>query len=55
MQYLLLYYDLRMKKYVYRIFGNIEDCYKFRIRLQESKICRTSFTYKLYGKHGGFI
>ena len=55
MNWLLLYYDLRLKKYCYRIFGDLEDLMKYRVKIQESRICRTNYTFKLYGKHGGFI
>lgn len=55
MNWLLLYYDLNTKKYVYRIFGDLKDCYKYREKLIEHKMARTLFCYKLFGKSGGFI
>lgn len=55
MNYLLLYYDLKCHKYCYRLFGDLEDVMKYRVKLFKYGYCRTSYTYKLYGKHGGFI
>lgn len=55
MKFLLLYYDLKCKKYCYRIFSDLENLHSYREKLFNGGYCRTSFCYKLYGKHGGFI
>jgi len=55
MKWLLLYYDLKCKKYVYRIFSDLENVRTYRLKLIERGYARTTFTYKLYGKCGGFI
>lgn len=55
MKYLLLYYDLKDKKYVYRIFGDLDNIKNYKDKLMITGVARTTYIYCLYGKYGGFI